>query len=41
MGEEDEADNRRKKHSPRKIRNGGTTVGCVGQVALRREQCGI
>jgi hypothetical protein len=37
----DETNHRRHKHSPRKRRSGGKPVGYSGQIALRREQCGV
>jgi hypothetical protein len=40
-GKEGEVDHRRSKHSSWKRRNGSKPVGCLGQIALRREQCGM
>jgi hypothetical protein len=40
-GKEGEFDHRHYKHSPRNRRNGGTSVGYSGRIALRKEQRGM
>jgi hypothetical protein len=37
-GKQGETDHRRRKHSPRRRRNGGTRVGHSGRIALRRDK---
>jgi hypothetical protein len=41
VGEKAETDHRRHKHSPCKRRNDSAPVDHSGQIALKREQCGV
>jgi hypothetical protein len=41
MGKKGDVDHRHHKHSPQERRNGGTSVGYLGWIAVGREQCGM